>query len=77
MLDAESTAGDAESLAIENYEDQEAVVNALLVIEGCEAVTYADLGYDADEEAATADGSAAAEAAELAKFEADCCDTRL
>jgi len=44
MLDAESTAGDAETLAIENYEDQEAVVNALLMIEGCAAVTYADLG---------------------------------
>lgn len=43
MLDAESTAGDAESLAIENYEDQEAVVNALLTIEGCAAITYDDL----------------------------------
>jgi hypothetical protein len=48
MLDAESTAGDAEALAIENYEDQEAVHNALLMIEGCAGVTYAELGLTAE-----------------------------
>lgn len=44
MIDAEDTAGDAETLAIDNYEDQEAVVNALLTIEGCSEVLLTDLG---------------------------------
>lgn len=48
MLDAEDTAGTDESTAIENYEDQEAVVNALLTIEGCAAATYADLNLTAE-----------------------------
>jgi hypothetical protein len=76
MLDAESTAGDAESLAIENYEDQEAVVNALLTITGCAKVSYADLGLSEEEEEATEAESEAAEALELTEFE-ECCNTRL
>lgn len=43
MLDAQDAANTAESTAITNYTDQEAVVNALLVIEGCSVVTNADL----------------------------------
>lgn len=43
MLDAQDAADLAEQTAINNYTDQEAVVNALLVIEGCSLVTNADL----------------------------------
>lgn len=46
MLDAQDAAGIAEQTAITNYTDQEAVVNALLVIEGCSVVTNADLTVD-------------------------------
>jgi len=42
-LDAQDAADTAETTAINNYTDQEAVVNALLVIEGCSVVTNADL----------------------------------
>jgi len=38
MLDAQDAATDAEELAVNNYTAQEAVVNALLVIEGCSVV---------------------------------------
>lgn len=43
MLDAQDAAETAEQTAITNYTDQEAVVNALLLIEGCSVVTNADL----------------------------------
>jgi len=76
MIDAESTAGDAESLAITNYEDQEAVHNALLAIEGCAEVSYDDLGLDGEEEAVTVSGTEEAEDAEYVVFE-ECCDARL
>lgn len=47
MLDAQDAADDAEDLAINNYTAQEAVVNALLVIEGCSVVdTNANLTSD-------------------------------
>lgn len=54
MLDAQDAAGIAEQTAITNYTDQEAVVNALLVIEGCSVVTNADL-TSAEEDLITAD----------------------
>jgi len=55
------------------------VVNALLVIEGCAKTTYADLPWDATEEAADLESSADAEAAELALYETaeGCCGTRM
>lgn len=79
MADAEDTAATAESTAITNYEDQEAVVNALLVIEGCAQTTYADLGWDGTEETADPENSANAEAAELTLYEdaTGCCGTRM
>jgi hypothetical protein len=43
MLDAQDLADEAEQLAGDNLVAQEAVVNALLVIEGCSLVTNADL----------------------------------
>lgn len=66
MDDAQEAASSAEGTAISNFEAQEAVVNALLVLEGCAKVLYADL--TAGEEAAEADGSVGAEAEELTKF---------
>lgn len=66
MDDAEEAASTAEATAVANYEAQEAVVNALLVLEGCAEVLYADL--TAGEEAAEAAGSTGAEAEELTKF---------
>lgn len=74
MDDAEEMASSAEGTAIANYEAQEAVVNALLVLEGCAEVAYTDL--TSGEEAANASGTAGAEADELTKFEV-CCNTRL
>jgi len=56
MLDAQDAADDAEELAINNYTAQEAVVNALLVIEGCSLVTNADL-TTSEESAISADSS--------------------
>jgi hypothetical protein len=43
MLDAQDLADEAEQLGRDNLVAQEAVVNALLVIEGCSLVTNADL----------------------------------
>lgn len=43
MDDAEEAASTAESTAVAAYEAQEAVVNALLVLEGCAEVAYTDL----------------------------------
>jgi len=68
MVDAQEAASSAEATAIENYEDQEALVNALLVIEGCAAVSYADLGLTSEEEEATESGTEAAEALELTQY---------
>jgi len=65
MLDAQEAASSAEATAVSAYEDQEALVNALLVIEGCAAVSYADLGLTEEEEEATEAGTEAAEALEL------------
>lgn len=56
------------------YTTQEAVVNALLHIEGCATIAYSDL--TTAEETAEADGTAGAEAEEDLKFEV-CCNTRL
>lgn len=76
MLDAQEAASSAEATAIGAYEDQEAIVNALLVIEGCAAVSYADLGLTAEEEEASPAGEEAAIAAELAQYQ-ECCGSRL
>jgi len=76
MLDAQEAASSAEATAISNYEDQEAVVNALLVIEGCAAVSYADLGLTSEEEEETESGTEAALALELTQYE-ECCTSRL
>jgi len=46
MLEAQGTATTAESTAITAYTDQEAVVNALHVIEGCKTAVRADLSSD-------------------------------
>lgn len=59
-LDAQELATSAEATAVENYLDQEALVNALLVIEGCATVNYADLGLTEEEEEATPSGEEAA-----------------
>lgn len=66
MDDAQEAASSAEATAISNFEAQEAVVNALLVIEGCAQVLYTDL--TAGEESANEVGTAGAEAEELTKF---------
>jgi hypothetical protein len=66
MDDAQEAASSAEGTAIANFEAQEAVVNALLVLEGCAEVLYTDL--TAGEEAAETSGSVGAEAEELTKF---------
>lgn len=66
MDDAQELASSAEGTAISNFEAQEAVVNALLVLEGCAEVLYTDL--TAGEEALEASGSVGAEAEELTKF---------
>lgn len=56
------------------YTTQEAVVNALLHIEGCKTIAYSDL--TSAEELAETDGTAGAEAEEDLMFET-CCNTRL
>jgi len=66
----------AEATAITAYTDQEAVVNALGLINGCKTAVYADLSTD--NKALHDDGRDAAAQTVLlvAKF-AECCDTRM